>query len=93
MKDGALYERLLLWEDRNGNGVSDPDELVKFSETFTSAVLWYQPIGRRDGEGNKFLFRGGLTLRTAPGKNRVLSAEDDVERTLHIYDVFFKTAQ
>jgi hypothetical protein len=88
----ALYEQLLLWEDANQNGISDAGELSKFSSHFTSAGLWYQPLGRRDGDGNKFLFKGGMTRRTTPGANQVQTPQEDLERTLVVYDVFFKTA-
>ncbi len=91
--DDALLEELLLWSDTNHNGISEPSELRRASEPLSAIGLGYQPIREDDHFGNKFIFRGWAHLRTAPGKNNPETAEEDVQRTIAIWNVGLVTKQ
>jgi hypothetical protein len=43
----------------------------------------------KDKNGNLFYFEGNATIRTAPGLNRQRSKQENDERLVTIYDVFF----
>jgi hypothetical protein len=83
-----VFERLLLWTDANQNGVSEPWELRRATDELAAIGLGYEPSTRQDKYGNRFLFRGWAHLRTAAGKNRPKTAEEDVERRIEIWDVW-----
>lgn len=86
--DDPVFGLLLLWEDRNHNGISEQDELRPASDLYTRIGLGYSVHERRDGHGNTFRYRGWATFRTAPGKNEV-TGKDVYLRQRDIYDVFF----
>lgn len=86
-----LYEKLLLWEDRNHNGQSEKNELSKFSERYTKIGTGYSRTPAVDKFGNQFLFMGWVEVRTAPGKNAVFDGNEQQERQRQVYDVFFTT--
>ena len=88
--EDPLFEKLLLWTDRNHNGVSEPDELRPAASVLSDIGLGYEKHNRRDGSGNEFRFRGFAHVRTEPGRNAVKSPTEDRERQKHIYDVFFE---
>lgn len=91
--DDPLYEQLLLWTDRNHNGVSESAELARVSELFSDVGLGYEDHLRRDGHGNQYLYRGWVYIRTAPGRNRP-DPENFKEinaRRRFIYDVALAT--
>jgi len=51
----ASYERLLLWTDRNHNGISEPDELQCLADAGVAAIdLNYKAVRRVDRFGNEF---------------------------------------
>jgi len=51
----AAFSRLLLWRDRNHNGISEPDELEPLSAFGLRAILTdYKTSRRRDRHGNEF---------------------------------------
>jgi hypothetical protein len=57
-----MYSRLLLWTDRNHNGISEPDELRHLSEAGLVAISTdYKTSRRADKFGNEFRQRGRLT--------------------------------
>jgi hypothetical protein len=89
--DDPLFARLLLWTDRNHNGVSESDELRPASEILSDIGLGYQTHNRRDGYGNLYKFRGWVHVRTAPGRNKVETPQEDVARRRQIFDVFLTT--
>jgi hypothetical protein len=89
--EDPLFARLLLWSDANHNGISESWELRPASEQVSDIGLGYQPMKRRDGYGNLFHFRGWAHVRTADGRNRVNSPEENVERTRKIWDVYLVT--
>lgn len=84
-----LYDKLLLWVDRNHDGVSQPSELQKFSEKFSTIGLSAKRHQRRDGHGNRFAYEGYVKERTKPGKNPTESGADNAKRHRFIFDVFF----
>jgi hypothetical protein len=54
----AIFGRLLLWVDRNHNGISEPGELHSLSELGISRIdLHYDVEDRIDGNGNAFHYR------------------------------------
>jgi hypothetical protein len=87
--DQPIFGKLLLWEDANHNGISEPNELQPASNVVSAIGLGLQPSSRKDGHGNRFVFRGWAHVRTAPGKNPAQSAAEDRERTINLYDVVF----
>jgi hypothetical protein len=86
-----LFAKLLLWTDRNHNGISEPDELRPASEVIADIGLGYQKEKRKDRYGNEFRFQGYVHIRTAPGHNRARSPKEDKERVRKIYDVYLTT--
>jgi hypothetical protein len=57
-----MYSRLLLWTDRNHNGISEPDELQHLSEVGLVAISTdYKPTHRVDRFGNEFRQKGRAT--------------------------------
>jgi hypothetical protein len=89
--DDPVFSRLLLWTDRNHNGVSEPSELKPASDLVSDIGLSYQKYNRRDGSGNRYRFRGWVLMRTAPGRNRSPFPRDADARRRWIYDVFLAT--
>lgn len=54
----AVFSRLLLWCDRNHNGVSEPDELTPVSQSGLRAIRTdVKTSGRTDRFGNQFRLR------------------------------------
>ena len=86
----SLYPKLLLWEDRNHNGVSEPGELRKASEWLTEIGLGYQDHRRRDAHGNEFRYQGWAEERTAPGPNISVTGMEHFLRVVKIYDVWLE---
>jgi len=53
-RDG-IFSRLLLWRDLNHNGISEPDELQRLSDSGLVAIQTdYKVAKRRDAFGNEF---------------------------------------
>jgi hypothetical protein len=92
-EDDPLFFELLLWTDRNHNGLSEPEELRPAMETISAIGLGYKPVGRQDRHGNKFSYMGWSHLRTINGRNRAASAAEDQARRLVIWDVFLRRQQ
>lgn len=62
----AVYYQLLLWFDRDHDGVSDPDELVGLQNAgVTTIFLHYREGRRRDQSGNTYRFRGEALVTTS----------------------------
>lgn len=88
--DDPLYARLLLWTDNNHNGISERWELQPASNVLAEIGVSYKPMKKYDEFGNMFAYRGWALLRTRPGRNAAHTAKDDAERSVHIWDVYFK---
>ncbi|MFL6438464.1 MAG: hypothetical protein ACJ71Q_12850 [Terriglobales bacterium] len=57
-RNDAIFDLLRLWQDRNHDGISQPDELHSLSELGVEAIyLDYKAENRRDEYGNMFRFR------------------------------------
>jgi hypothetical protein len=89
----SIYSKLLLWEDRNHNGFSEPEELQPASNLVVMIGLGYSIENRRDGHGNQFRWRGWATLRTAPGINKPRNGTEARERQFAIFDVIFSSGK
>jgi hypothetical protein len=73
-----IWPSLILWTDRNHNGVSEPDELEPIAMSqVTGIYLAHHWMGRRDSSGNFFGYQGHVKVGNGL---RVF------------YDVFFVTA-
>jgi len=87
--DDPLFAKLLLWTDTNHNGISEPNELRPAGELFSAFGVSYEPQQLEDEFGNKFAYRGWAHVRTAHGRNKAWTAEDDLRRTIKTWDVYF----
>jgi hypothetical protein len=83
-----FFAKLLLWEDGNHNGVSEPNELRPASDLLGSIGLGYTKHNRKDGHGNLFRYRGWATIK-GPKSFGKMTAGEIRQRSIHIYDVFF----
>lgn len=94
IRDGHdLYDRLLLWVDRNHDGRSDRTELTAARESFTAIGLGYQGVGWADAYGNRIRYEGWTHARTAgPGQGEALDARDERERRRRYFEVQLQTA-
>jgi hypothetical protein len=64
-----IYSRLLVWVDRNHNGVSDAGELMTLQQAGVTAIsLDYQDAHYTDQYGNQFRYRAGVQFAGAEGK-------------------------
>ncbi len=78
-----VWPHLLLWTDRNHDGISQPNEITRLADSPVRAIsLTYHWTGRRDEHGNTFRYEGLISLSTG-GKG---SREEPV------YDIFFVLA-
>ncbi|HXA15666.1 MAG TPA: hypothetical protein VN380_01645 [Thermoanaerobaculia bacterium] len=54
-----IWQYLLLWTDRNHDGISQPEELQRICDSSITAIeLRHHRINRRDGSGNYFGYEG-----------------------------------
>jgi hypothetical protein len=84
----ALYEQLLLWVDRNHNGVSEPEELRRARDAFTAIGLGYTGVGWRDVHGNRMRYEGWTERRTGgPDQPAAMQPDEQRLRLRHYYEV------
>jgi len=88
-----LFARLLLWTDRNHNGVSEPSELRPTGDVLANIGIGYQRFGEQDEHGNQYRFKGFVHVRTGFGENPVKSKSDDDARRRDTYEVLFHYAR
>ena len=87
-----LYERLLLWMDKNHNGISEESELRPWKEVFTAIGLGFVRQHRLDQHGNLFRYLGWAELRTeGPEQGRAKDASEERQRRREYFEVVLKT--
>ncbi len=70
-----VWSKLLLWTDRNHNGISEPEELTRVADSAIAGIsLTYKTIRRVDQFGNEFRQRAEITWNDG--------------RTSHLFDVW-----
>jgi hypothetical protein len=84
-----VFRSLLLWHDRNHDGVSQADELSSASETLEAVGLGYVLSNRQDGSGNTYRYEGWARKRFVGTGNAQQREESAPAREFKIYDVFF----
>ena len=68
-RNDQMFAQLLLWRDKNHNGLSEPEELTLVYETLEAIGLGWDGSGHFvDENGNRFGLRG-WARKTVPGKN------------------------
>jgi hypothetical protein len=78
-----VWPQLLLWTDRNHDGISQPNEITRIADSPVRSIsLAYHWTGRRDAHGNTFRYEGLISLSTG-GKGL---------REEPVYDIFFVLA-
>ncbi len=80
----AVWPRLLLWTDRNHNGISEPDELRPAAASRLKAISTdYSESRRRDRHGNEFRQRARAAFVRRSGR----------ETSRWVYDVWLTQAR
>lgn len=80
----AIWSQLLLWRDRNHDGISQPDELAPVAGSgLTAITLDYHWTGRRDASGNLFRYESQAMIQA--GSHHATMRP--------IYDIFFRRVQ
>ena len=63
----AIYPKLLVWVDKNHNGISEPDELLSLKQAGIQAIsLKYSPSKWKDAFGNTFRYHAQSRTNTSP---------------------------
>jgi hypothetical protein len=63
----AIYSRLLIWVDRNHNGVADPGELMTLKQAGIKSISldYYNDASYTDANGNQFRYRARVAWTDA----------------------------
>jgi hypothetical protein len=89
--ESQLYAQLELWTDLNHDGISQEHEKQPLSALYAAIGQSYERDRAVDTFGNAFAFKGNAIVRTGPGRNRARTAQEDRERLVDIWDVYFVT--
>jgi hypothetical protein len=66
----AIFSKLLVWVDRNHNGISDPGELLTMQQAGIQSIsLDFKLSKRTDAYGNAFRFRSKIVFTGGPRAN------------------------
>jgi hypothetical protein len=88
-----LYDRLLLWADRNQDGRSERTELVRARERFTAIGLGFQKGRWADAHGNRLRYIGWMQRRTGgPEQGPAATPTDEAARRHRYFEVVPRTA-
>ena len=82
--DHPFFARLLLWVDRNHDGVSESSELRSASDLLGAIGLGYTKEDRRDGHGNLFRDKGWVATKGP----KPLRDMEVLEMKPHLKDVY-----
>jgi hypothetical protein len=85
---GELWTSLLLWHDRNQDGISGPGELSPASSVLEAIGLGYETLPRKDGVSNTFRYRGWARKLAAPGQGKEARTLGAPAREFDIFDVY-----
>jgi trimeric autotransporter adhesin len=73
----TAFEKLVLWRDRNRDGISGKDELTSMKNArIVSIGLQYRLTARKDAQGNKLALWGTFEVADAAGQARELPIVD-----------------
>jgi len=64
------FDDLLLWFDRNRDGVSQESELEPAATHLAEISMFFFKVGKRDQYGNQFSYQGWMKLRSKPEEKR-----------------------
>lgn len=87
----ALFAKLLLWTDRNHNGISEQSELAPVARWLAEIGLNYNYDRRLDAFGNRYAFKGWANVRPALGRISATPGDNGefALGQLDLYDVCF----
>lgn len=92
LEDGmALYAKLLLWVDRNHDGVSQPHELIAASTRFAQIGMGFLRINRSDEHGNTFFLQGWTEVRSENSAGRAKAPGEHFPRVRRMFEVALLT--
>jgi len=88
-----LYDRLLLWTDRNHNGRSEASELTRARDRFTAIGLGFQKVRWADAHGNRVRHLGWMQVRTGgPEQAEAFGPVEERARRRRYFEVVLQTA-
>ena len=88
-----LYDRLLLWTDRNRNGRSEDSELIRLRSAFTAIGLGFERVRWADAQGNVVRHLGWMHARKGgPEQGQALNAQEERARRRRYFEVVLQTA-
>ena len=90
----AVYNHCCLWNDRNADGRSEPDELIELRDRFTAVGLGFATVHWLDPHGNDIRFQGWLHTRTdGPRQGEPESRRGRTRRQWRMFEVALRTTR